>query len=208
MKISTPPQLMAIMMMALVCLHSTSVASADTSTQAESASASATTAVDNVDLATGIRQYLTLMSTSMTKGLGYSTESNVNTFNAAPTSLAKVPNRIDANSKEGEEALKQLDLQSIYADNELGEKNLMWSLRGSSSEETLRKNLESKADEEVPAPINFRRLTEIAEGWVARTINAAYSYDGSDNNSQGSFHNMSPGVRKTAHQTSIYFNNH
>ena len=110
MKISTPPQFMAIMMMALVCLHSTSVASADISTQAESASASATTAVDNVDLATGIRQYLTLMSTSMTKGLGYSTESNVNTFNAAPTSLAKVPNRIDANSKEGEEALKQLDL--------------------------------------------------------------------------------------------------
>ena len=169
------------------------------------ATANGQLAIPDGDLASGIRQYLQLMSASMTKGLGYSSESNVNTFRSATSLEADVSNRIDANTDEGKEALERLELQSRYTNNELGEKNLMWSLRGSHSEETLRKNLENGSNGEVPAPIYFRRLAEVAEGWVTRMINAAYSYEGSDNHSQGSFHNLSPQVRRTAHQTSIYF---
>ena len=60
----------------------------------------------------------------------------------------------------------------------------------------------------VPEPQAVQRdhtEREVAEGWVSRIINAAYSNEGSDNYSQGSFRNISPEVRKTAHQTSIYF---
>ena len=193
MMIATPH--LALVVVLIACLYSSSLVSA---------SSDGKDTTDVVDLTSGIRQYLELMSTSMTKGLGYSGESNVNTFPSGTSLQVDTSNGIDASTKEGEEALKQLELQSRYADNDLGEKNLMWSLRGSQSEETLRKNLEGGASE-VPAPIYFRRLAEAAEGWVTRIINAAYGNEGSDNYSQGSFHNMSPEVRKTAHQTSIYF---
>lgn len=193
--ITATPHL-ALVVVLIVCLYSSSLVSASPD--------GTDTITDVVDLASGVRQYLELMSASMTKGLGYSSESNVNTFPSGTSLQADTSNRIDANTKEGEEALKQLELQSRYADNDLGEKNLMWSLRGSQSEETLRKNLEDGTSE-VPAPIYFRRLAEVAEGWVSRIINAAYSNEGSDNYSQGSFRNISPEVRKTAHQTSIYF---
>ena len=193
--ITATPHL-ALVVVLIVCLYSSSLVSASPD--------GTDTITDVVDLASGVRQYLELMSASMTKGLGYSSESNVNTFPSGTSLQADTSNRIDANTKEGEEALKQLELQSRYAYNDLGEKNLMWSLRGSQSEETLRKNLEDGTSE-VPAPIYFRRLAEVAEGWVSRIINAAYSNEGSDNYSQGSFRNISPEVRKTAHQTSIYF---
>jgi len=193
--ITATPHL-ALVVVLIVCLYSSSLVSASPD--------GTDTITDVVDLASGVRQYLELMSASMTKGLGYSSESNVNTFPSGTSLQADTSNRIDANTKEGDEALKQLELQSRYADNDLGEKNLMWSLRGSQSEETLRKNLEDGTSE-VPAPIYFRRLAEVAEGWVSRIINAAYSNEGSDNYSQGSFRNISPEVRKTAHQTSIYF---
>ena len=195
MMITATPHL-ALVVVLIVCLYSSSLVSASPD--------GTDTITDVVDLASGVRQYLELMSASMTKGLGYSSESNVNTFPSGTSLQADTSNRIDANTKEGEEALKQLELQSRYAYNDLGEKNLMWSLRGSQSEETLRKNLEDGTSE-VPAPIYFRRLAEVAEGWVSRIINAAYSNEGSDNYSQGSFRNISPEVRKTAHQTSIYF---
>ena len=193
--ITATPHL-ALVVVLIVCLYSSSLVSASPD--------GTDTITDVVDLASGVRQYLELMSASMTKGLGYSSESNVNTFPSGTSLQADTSNRIDANTKEGEEALKQLELQSRYAYNDLGEKNLMWSLRGSQSEETLRKNLED-GTREVPAPIYFRRLAEAAEGWVTRIINAAYGNEGSDNYSQGSFRNISPEVRKTAHQTSIYF---
>lgn len=185
------PQLISVVMIiALAWLHSAPLAS--------SAPVDNTATTDVVDLTSGIRQYLQLMATSMTKGLGYSSESNVNTFNSAMTLEAEKPYGIDASTKEGEEILKQMELQSIFTDHDLGEKNLMWSLRGSHSDE-------KSPNEEVPEPIYFRRLTDVAEGWVTRMINAVYNYEAFDGHNQLLFHNMSPQVRRTAHQTSIYF---
>ena len=145
---TSSPHLISVVLL-IICLHSSALASAST------AGKDATRASDDVDLASGIRQYLQLMSASMTKGLGYSSESNVNTFRSATSLEADVSNRIDANTDEGKEAFEQLELQSRYTNNELGEKNLMWSLRGSHSEETLRKNLENGSNEEVSAPIYY-----------------------------------------------------
>ena len=156
-------------------------------------------AVDAVDLSGGVRQYLQLMAASLTKGFGYSGESNVNTYDSAQY-------KIDMRTDEGKDALNQMDLQSMYMDNELGEKNLMWSLRGSQSDKSLRNNLGSTAsNEEVPSPIYFRRLADITDGWITRMINAAYDFGRFDERDQELLHNMSPEVRRTAHQTSIYF---
>lgn len=160
----------------------------------------ATADSDSFDLSQGLRKYLTLMSASVSKAAGItSVESNVNTVQIDPQFK-----KIDLSSKSGEESLDALDLQSKYMDSDLGEKNLMWSLRGSSSEETLRKNLETEVSDPNP-PITFsRRLTDIASGWVARMINAAYGTDVAEGLSMRQFQNLHPPVRNEAHMSTIY----
>ena len=54
-------------------------------------------------------------------------------------------------------------------DNDLGEKNLMWSLRGSQSEEKLRNNLQS-----ADTTMFRRRLAEIGQSWISQLFRSAY----------------------------------
>ena len=59
--------------------------------------------------------------------------------------------------------------QAKYMDNDLGEKNLMWSLRGSQSEKKLSNNLES-----ADVTMFRRRLAEMGSSWLSQIFRNAY----------------------------------
>lgn len=74
-----------------------------------------------------------------------------------------------------EDTLRALDLQSKYMDADLGEKNLMWSLRGSQSEQILEKKMDSSgSDEEVTVVRRSRKLIEDSNSWISSLLRNAY----------------------------------
>ena len=62
-----------------------------------------------------------------------------------------------------------------YLNPDLGEKNLMWSLRGSQSEQILEKKMDSSgSDEEVTVVRRSRKLIEDSNSWISSLLRNAY----------------------------------
>lgn len=127
---------------------------------------------DAEDYSKGLTEYLSLMSAGLQKvvGGGHAGLTTIHMKSMVkPEVDPQFRKRKDVHTPEGEAVLKSLDLQARYMDNDLGEKNLMWSLRGSQSEEKLRDNLQS-----ADTTMFRRRLAEIGQSWISQLFRNAY----------------------------------
>lgn len=129
--------------------------------------------VDPEDYTKGLTDYLSLMAAGIHSSVMGTGQHGLKTIHLKSLQEPEVDpqfkKRPDVLTAEGESAMRTLDLQAKYMDNDLGEKNLMWSLRGSQSEKKLSNNLES-----ADVTMFRRRLAEMGSSWLSQIFRNAY----------------------------------